>query len=128
MAITVTLVVPMCLFGQNVKPESKLGIIIGTAVDVNGDPVPNAKVELKSFDDNDRRALSTRESGSFEFRDVQPGVPYELTVNAQDFADWKSSSITLEPGQFKIVTGIRLRVETQKNESRCALRPSAGRG
>jgi len=116
MAITATLVVPMCLFGQNVKPESKLGIIIGTAVDVNGDPVPNAKVELKSFDDNDRRALSTRESGSFEFRDVQPGVPYELTVNAQDFADWKSSSITLEPGQFKIVTGIRLRVETQKTK------------
>jgi hypothetical protein len=114
MVITATLATPMCLFGQNVKPEPKLGIIIGTAVDVNGDPVPNAKVELKSLADNDRRTLSTRENGSFEFREVQSGVQYEIIVTAQDFADWKSSSIALEPGQFKIVTGIQLRVETQK--------------
>ena len=112
--IAVILVVSMPLFGQNVKPGQKPGIIIGTAVDVNGDPVPNAKVELKSFDSKDRRTVNTRESGSFEFRDVQSGVPYEITVNAQDFAGWKSSSITLEPGQFKIVTGIQLRIEAQK--------------
>ena len=111
---TVTLVVPMCMLGQNLKAQPKLGIITGTAVDVNGDPVPNATVELKSFDGNDRRTLSTRESGSFEFHDVQSGVPYEITVTAKDCADWKSSSITLESGQFKIVTGIQLRVETQK--------------
>jgi len=113
-AIAILLVVPMCLFGQNVKPGPNLGIIIGTAIDVNGNPVPNATVELKSSDGKDRRTVNTRESGSFEFRDVQSGVPYEITVTAQDFADWKSSSITLEPGQFKIVTGIQLRVETQK--------------
>jgi Carboxypeptidase regulatory-like domain len=112
--IAVILVVRMSLFGQNAKPGPKLGIIIGTAVDVNGGPVPNATVELKSFDGNDRRTVNTRDSGSFEFRDVQSGVPYEITVTAQDFARWKSSSITLEPGQFKIVTGIQLRVETQK--------------
>jgi Carboxypeptidase regulatory-like domain len=114
MALAMTTVVPMCLFGQNVKPEPELGIIIGTAIDVNGNPVPNATVELKSFDGNVRRTLSTPENGSFQFRDVKSGVPYEITVTAQDFADWKSSSITLQPGQFKIVTGIQLRVETQK--------------
>jgi hypothetical protein len=114
MALAMTTVVPMCLFGQNVKPEPKLGIIIGTAIDVNGNPVPNATVELKSFDGNVRQTLSTPENGSFQFRDVKSGVPYEITVTAQDFADWKSSSITLQPGQFKIVTGIQLGVETQK--------------
>jgi hypothetical protein len=113
-AIAMTVVVPICLFGQNGKPELKLGIIIGTAIDVNGDPVPNARVELKSGDNGYRRTVTTLPSGSFEFHDVQPGVPYEITIAARGFADWKSSSITLGPGQFKIVTGIQLRIETQK--------------
>jgi hypothetical protein len=112
-AVAMTLAVPMCLFGQNVKPEPKLGIIIGTAIDANGAPVPNANVELQSSESGDRRTVTTPESGSFEFRDVQPGVPYEITIAAPDFADWKSSSITLEPGQFKIVTGIQLRIPTE---------------
>ena len=113
-AIAMSLVVPMRLFGQNVQPQPKSGIIIGTALDVNGGPVPNATVEIKSSDNRDRRTVTTRESGSFEFRNVQPGVPYEITVTAQGFADWNSSGITLDPGQFKIVTGIQLRIETQK--------------
>ncbi len=112
-AIALTLVAPVHLLGQNAKPELKSGIIVGTAIDVNGDPVPNARVELKSFDSDDRRTVTTAESGSFEFRDVQPGVPYEITIAAQDFADWNSSSVTLEPGQFKIVTGIQMRVRTE---------------
>ena len=112
-ALVMTLAVPLCLFGQNGNPELKSGIIIGTAIDVNGDPVPNAAVELKSSVSGDRRTVTTPESGSFEFRGVQPGVPYEISITAQNFADWNSPSMTLEPGQFKIVTGIQLRVETQ---------------
>ncbi len=103
----------MCLFGQNAKPELKSGIIVGTAIDVNGDPVPNARVELKNLDSDDRRTVTTAEGGSFEFRDVPPGVPYQITIAAQDFADWNSSGITLEPGQFKIVTGVQMRVRTE---------------
>ena len=111
--IAMTLAVPMCLFGQKVKPEPKLGIIIGTVIDANGAPVPNATVELKSSQSGDRRTVTTPESGSFEFHDVQPGVPYEITIAAPDFAEWKSSSMTLEPGQFKIVTGIQLEIPTE---------------
>jgi hypothetical protein len=112
-AVAMTLAVPVCLFGQNVKPELKGGIIIGTAIDANGDPVPSATVELKDLDSGDRRTVTTPDSGSFEFRDVQPGVPYQITITAQDFADWHSSSIALEPGQFKIVTGIQLQIHTE---------------
>jgi hypothetical protein len=111
--IAVTLVAPVCLFGQNARPELKSGVIVGTAIDVNGDPVPNATVELKNLDSGDRRTVTTLESGSFEFRDLQSGVPYEITIAAQDFADWKSSSVMLEPGQFKIMTGIQLRIRTE---------------
>jgi hypothetical protein len=109
-AIAVTLIVPTCLLGENAKPELKSAIIFGTAVDVNGDPVPNAEVELKSLDTDDPRVVTTRESGAFEFRDVPPGVPYEIIISAQAFSDWSSSSMTLEPGQFKLLTGIKLEI------------------
>jgi hypothetical protein len=112
-AIAVTLVVPTCLLGESAKPELKSGIIVGTAVDVNGDAVPNARVELKSRDSDDPRVVTTRESGAFEFRDVPPGGPYEIIIRAQDFSDWNSSSMTLEPGQFKLVTGIKLEVRLE---------------
>ena len=112
-AIAVTLIVPTCLLGENGKPELKSGIIVGTAIDVNGDPVPNAKVELKTLDSNDPRVVTTPESGAFEFRDVPSGVPYEIIIRAQDFSDWASSSTPLEPGQFKIVTGIKLEIRPE---------------
>ena len=112
-AVAMTCAIPVCLFSQNGKQELKSGIIIGTAVDMNGDPVSNAQVELRNLDGDDRRTITTPENASFQFRDVQPGVPYQITVAAQNFADWKSSSITLEPGQFKIVTGIQMKLRTE---------------
>jgi len=108
-----TFILPTCLFGQSAESDPESGTIIGTALDVNGDPVPNAKVALKSLDRSDPRVVTTSASGAFEFSNVPPGVPYEITITAQDFADWDSSSITLEPRQFKIVTVIQLRVRTQ---------------
>jgi len=112
-AIAMALIVPRCSAGEDAKPELKPGIIIGTALDMNGDPVPNATVELKTLNSSESRTATTAESGAFEFQDVPAGVPYDVSVTAQDFAGWKSSTMTLEPGQFKIVTGIQLRVETQ---------------
>jgi hypothetical protein len=110
--IAMTLIIPYCLAGENDKPESKPGIIVGTAVDVNGDPVPNARVELKTSANIDSRTATTAETGAFEFHGVPPGIPYEITISFPGFAEWKSPLITLEPGQFKIVTGIQLRIET----------------
>jgi Carboxypeptidase regulatory-like domain len=106
---------PLQLAAQNVQTaDLRLGRIIGTVVDINGDPVPNAKVELRSSVGDDPRRLVTEESGFFEFQDVTPGVPYEISVTAQDFAAWTSPAITLEPGQFKIVTGVQLQIQTQR--------------
>ena len=112
-AVAITLLIPMFMFGQNVKPELKFGTIIGTAADVNGDPVPNATVELNDIANGNRRTVTTAGNGSFEFRDLRPGAPYALTVAAHEFAEWNSPSITLEPGQFKIVTGIQLKLRSQ---------------
>jgi hypothetical protein len=116
-AMFIALAISMRLLGQNAQPtELRRATVIGTATDVNGDPVPNATIELKSSDGNDRRTLVTAENGFFEFHDVKPGVSYQISVNANDFADWTSSIITLEPGQFKIVTGIKLRIRPAVTE------------
>jgi hypothetical protein len=115
-AIAMALTVPTCLLGQDAQSDPKSATIIGTAVDANDDPVPNATVELKSLDDSHPRIVTTSESGAFEFVDVPPGVAYEITVTAQDFADWKLPGITLEPGQFKILTGIQLQIRPEVTE------------
>jgi len=111
--VALALAVPLHLSGQSVQAaELKLGSIVGTVTDVNGDPVPNATVLLKRADGDDRRTVVAMDNGFFEFHDVKPGVPYEISISAKDFADWTSPSITLEPGQAKIVTGIQLRIAT----------------
>lgn len=94
--------------------EMKPGSLVGTVTDVNGDPVPDATVVLEAQENASRRTLVTAENGFFEFHDLKPGTPYQLSVTAKNFADWASAAITLEPGQFKIVTGIRLRIETER--------------
>jgi hypothetical protein len=115
--VAFSLVTPLLLPAQNASPtEPKSGSVVGTVTDVNGDPVPNSTVLLNRSDSEDRRSLVTRENGFFEFHDVRPGVPYEVRVSAPGFADWASPTMTLEPGQFQIVTDIQLRIRTEVTE------------
>ncbi len=112
--MAISVVIPTLLAAQSIQPaDPRPGNIAGTVTDVNGDPVPDATVILKSFDGDDRRTILTLENGFFEFHDAESGVPYEISVSAKDFADWTSPTITLESGQFKIVTGVQLQIPTQ---------------
>lgn len=97
---------------QSNQPPARTGTVMGTVTDVNGGTVPNATVVLKEADSNTPRTLVTTDNGLFEFRDVKPGIPYLVSVSAKGFADWASPSITLSPAQFKIVSGIQLRIAT----------------
>jgi hypothetical protein len=113
--LAVASVLAVTVHGQSLEgKQSKPGKLVGTVTDVNGDPVPNATVALETPESNDRRTLVTPESGFFEFTDVEPATPYEIKVSAKDFADWTSPTVTIDPGQFKIVTGIQLRIETER--------------
>src|ERR1700733_13847020 len=115
MVPVLALLLCVTMHGQNLQgAQSKPGKLIGTVTDANGHPVSNAKVVLQAPESNDRRTLVTPESGFFEFSDVNPATPYEINVSAKDFADWTSPAITIDPGQFKIVTGIQLRIETER--------------
>lgn len=112
-AVAVALAIPVHLLAQD---EQKLGNIVGTVTDVNGDPVPDATVEFKSSDGVERRAIVTPDNGYFEFHGVKPGIRYEVGVSAVGFAGWSSPTITIGPGEFKIVTGIQLRIHTELTE------------
>jgi hypothetical protein len=123
--VAILLAAPVVLTAQSVQSiEPKLGIIVGTVTDTNGDTVPNSTVVLKGSDSDDRQTVVTLENGFFEFHNVKPGVSYAISVSATDFVNWTSPAITLEPGQFKIVTGIQLRIRTEVTQVQVTYNPA----
>lgn len=88
--------------------NTNTGSIQGIAVDSNNDPVPDARVALQGPDGN-LLTIVTKDDGTFSFHDVTPEVSYKLTVAAEGLSDW-NSSITVEPGEHKTLTDIKLRI------------------
>ena len=113
--VAIALAVSVCTSAQTIQPpELQLGRISGTVTDMNGDAVTGATVALTGADPFDRRTVVVGESGFFAFDDVKPGVPYQVIITANGFADWTSPSMTLGVGEFKLLTDIQLRIETQR--------------
>jgi hypothetical protein len=113
-ALGMTLVPSFPALGQIRQEAPRTAIIMGTVADVSGDLIPNATVILKEVEGSDPRTILTTEKGMFEFHDVTPGIPYQLSISAKDYEDWMSTPIILNPDQFKIVTGIQLRIQTYR--------------
>ena len=90
------------------KPQS--GIIVGTVVDVNNDPIAGATVTLESSALKDPRTVLSNDNGFFQFNDLEPGSPYHVTISAQGFANWTSPELTLRPSQYLILTGSKLQI------------------
>jgi carboxypeptidase family protein len=100
--------------GQSVPTtELKPATIVGTVTDVNQDTVPAATVMLESPANSDRRTVVTNDNGYFEFHNLKPGISYQVSITAAGFADWQSPAVILDPGQFKIVADIQLRIKTE---------------
>jgi Carboxypeptidase regulatory-like domain len=100
---------------QNVGRQAQGGRIVGTVTDVNDNSVPRAYVVLQGPDPTDRRTVVTSDNGAFEFQDVRPGIPYHVTVTAKGFAEWTSPAVTLTSGEYKILTGSKLRIEQARS-------------
>ncbi len=84
--------------------------ISGTVTDVNGGVVEGATIELEGANPGDRQIAITSDSGAFEFDHVRPGIQYHVIIASRDMESWKSPPIVLTPGQFFILTDIRLRL------------------
>jgi hypothetical protein len=91
-------------------PKAQPGIIVGTAVDLNDDAIPGATITLKGAVVNDSRTVASNDNGFFEFKDLEPGTAYHVTISAAGFANWTSPEIVLKPGQYVIVKGSKLQV------------------
>jgi hypothetical protein len=90
-------------------PEPQAAAIIGTVTDVNDATIPGATVALQGPSLADPPNVVTRDDGFFQLDHISPGVPYRVIVRAKGFADWTSPELILTPGQYKDLTGIRLR-------------------
>jgi len=113
-ALAVALVLSFPALGQISQEAPRAATVMGTVTDVNGDVIPNATVVLKEVEGSDPRTIRTTEDGMFEFHYVTPGVTYQVDISAKDYEDWMSTPIILNPDQFKIVTGIQLRIATYR--------------
>jgi Carboxypeptidase regulatory-like domain len=88
--------------------NTQTGTILGTVVDSSDDPIPDAKIVLQGPAGTPATAV-TKDDGSFALHDVTPGIAYRIAVTADGFADW-NSPVTVEPGQQKTLTDVRLRI------------------
>src|SRR5215467_1927736 len=93
---------------STIAANTNSGTVLGRVLDVNEDPVANATVVLQR-PEGDHATVVTMDDGSFAFHDLIPGIGYQISVTAPGFGDW-SSSVTVDPGQEKTLTDIKLRI------------------
>jgi hypothetical protein len=91
-------------------PEPQTGTIIGTVTDVQDDIVPGATVVLEGPASRDQRTVTANGNGFFQLTNVKPGVPYHVTISNTGFANWISPEVTLTPGQYLELTGVKLKI------------------
>lgn len=103
-----TLVVPASAQSAEAA-NTKTGSILGTVVDTTDDPIPDATVVLQG-PAGDHLTAVTKDDGAFAFHEVTPGIAYQITFTAEGFAEWSSSSVTVEPGQQKTLPQVKLRI------------------
>ncbi len=83
--------------------------ISGTVTDINGGLVPGATVTIEAAFEKPQSVLAN-DSGFFAFNNLVAGTAYQITVSAKGFAEWKSPTISLLPGQFDSLNNIKLAI------------------
>jgi Carboxypeptidase regulatory-like domain len=104
-------VLPIALLGQQlVAPAPQPASISGTVTDAEDAAIPGAIIIVHGPVSNEQRTLTTDETGSFAVKDLIPGAPYQIAVQAKGFADWTSAAVVLKPGQALEMTSIKLMI------------------
>jgi hypothetical protein len=90
-------------------PKPETGHITGTVSDVNNDVLSGATVVLEGPGLEDPRQVLSADNGFFEFNQLGPGT-YHVTITANEFADWTSPDLILNPGQYLILADCKLHI------------------
>ena len=94
---------------QSAETENtKTASILGKVVDPSEDPIPGATVVLRGPTGDPLTAV-TKDDGTFALHQATSETAYQITVTADGFAEW-SSSVTIESGQDKTLTDVKLRI------------------
>ncbi|MFT4111829.1 carboxypeptidase-like regulatory domain-containing protein [Silvibacterium sp.] len=97
----------VCASAQQVaSPEPQGSTLVGTVADLRGDVIPEAAVSIDAGDEHYK--VTASDTGFFSRAGLHAGVAYHVTVDAPGFKEWTSQEITLTPGQYFEVSGIRL--------------------
>jgi hypothetical protein len=109
LAVAICVAVSLTALGQElVAPQPRPGRISGTVTDTGGSIIPGARVTLEGPRQQDTRILVANDNAFFAFDEVPAGVAYHVTITAQGFADWKSDTLNLAPGQVWSLSEIKL--------------------
>jgi len=92
-------------------PARAGGSITCTVTDTNGELVPGATVAVEPATGGSRMTQVANDNGYFAVAGLAPNVAYRVTVSAPGFDPYIAAPVTLTPGQFFEVTGIKLKVE-----------------
>lgn len=79
------------------RPESGLGSIRGTVLDINEAIVPGATVALRCQSPCKQESTVAGDTGAFAFSNLNLGTSYEIAVSASGFEEWTSAPIVLTP-------------------------------
>ena len=85
--------------------QSSTGSISGTVTDQNKAVVLGAKVFGRNTATGFPRPAVTNSSGFYRLTDLPPG-PYEITIEAESFKQYRQDGITLDVGQTAIVDAV----------------------
>jgi hypothetical protein len=88
-------------------PMPQMGHITGTVSDVNNDVLSGATVVLEGRGLKSPQKVLSDDNGFFEFGQLDPGT-YQVTITAEEFADWSSPDLILSPGQYLILPATKL--------------------
>ncbi len=88
--------------------NAPMGNISGTVQDTENDVIPGATVDLDGPGSGSSRTAVADDNGGFHFDSVTPGTGYHVSVKAQGFAPWTSAEIALGPGQFLLLSDVKL--------------------
>ncbi len=97
---------------QTSAPDPQTGTVTGTVLDVNGDAVPGATIVLEGSSVGDHPTAVANDTGYFQLKNLNPGIPYHIVVTANGFADWTSPEIILKPGQVQDLAAVNLDIAT----------------